>query len=117
MTDSRPTPPPVRAAAVVGTRKQSTNSARPSRPAGSRPRPQGNRRPRGGGGGKPRGRGRGRSSGIHFGPPNSKDIPTPKQPPRNPDGMYLLPLGGLEEIGRNAAAVEYKGDIVIIDLG
>lgn len=40
-----------------------------------------------------------------------------KQPPRNPDGMYLIPLGGLEEIGRNCAAVEYKGDIVIIDIG
>ncbi len=46
-----------------------------------------------------------------------RDIPEIKQPPRNPDAMYLIPLGGLEEIGRNAAAVEYKNDIVIIDLG
>ena len=68
-----------------------------------------------------RGPGRGRrekSSGIHFGPSRSQDAPViRKQPPRNPDGMYLIPLGGLEEIGRNSAAVEYKGDIVIIDLG
>lgn len=61
--------------------------------------------------------GKGRSSGIHFGPPRSKNVPEIKQPPRNPDAMYLIPLGGLEEIGRNAAAVEYKNDIVIIDLG
>ncbi|MCH8748346.1 ribonuclease J [Patescibacteria group bacterium] len=31
--------------------------------------------------------------------------------------MYLLPLGGLEEIGRNSAVVEYKSDIILIDLG
>ncbi len=71
-------------------------------------------------GGPPRGdrrRGRGRNNGIHFGPPRSNDIPNIKQPPRNPDGMYLIPLGGLEEIGRNSAAVEYKGDLVMIDLG
>ncbi len=62
-------------------------------------------------------RGRGRSTGIHFGPPRSQNIPNAKQPPRNPDAMYLLPLGGLEEIGRNCAAVEYKNDIVVIDIG
>lgn len=39
------------------------------------------------------------------------------QSPRNPDAMYLVPLGGLEEIGRNAAYVEYKNDIVVVDLG
>jgi ribonuclease J len=31
--------------------------------------------------------------------------------------MYILPLGGLEEIGRNCAVVEYKNDIIIIDIG
>ncbi len=61
--------------------------------------------------------GRRSNGGVHFGPPRSNDLPIIKQPPRNPDGMYLIPLGGLEEIGRNSAAVEYKGDIVIIDLG
>lgn len=57
------------------------------------------------------------NNGQHFGPPRTKDMPTTKQPPRNPDGMYLIPLGGLEEIGRNCAAVEYKSDIVIVDIG
>lgn len=54
---------------------------------------------------------------VSFGPSRAKDIPALKQPRRNPDAMYLIPLGGLEEIGRNSAAVEYKNDIVIIDLG
>lgn len=31
--------------------------------------------------------------------------------------MYLLPLGGLEEIGRNCAVVEYKSDVVVVDMG
>ncbi|MDP3997747.1 MAG: ribonuclease J [Candidatus Andersenbacteria bacterium] len=60
---------------------------------------------------------RGSHAGVHFGPPRSRHLPSAKQPPRNPDAMYLLPLGGLEEIGRNCSAVEYKNDIVIIDLG
>lgn len=91
------------AAPSVGSRGPSTTSSRGGRPSSGRPRPGGARR--------------GRSSGQHFGPPRSKITQTIKQPPRNPDAMYLLPLGGLEEIGRNAAAVEYKNDIVIIDLG
>ncbi|MAF80653.1 ribonuclease J [bacterium] len=123
---SRIAPPPVRANAT-GTRKTSgaaapKTGAKPARkrqPAKRTPRsgakPGGKGRRPGGRGG-PRGRGRERSSGQHFGPAQTKtqDI---KQPPRNPDAMHLLPLGGLEEIGRNSAAVEYKGDIIIIDLG
>lgn len=93
--------------AVVAARPQRTQQQRHARPGGNRPR----------GGSGPRGR-RQKSSGIHFGPTRTTDTePIKKQPPRNPDGMYLIPLGGLEEIGRNSAAVEYKGDIVVIDLG
>lgn len=118
-----PVPPPVRpreiksAPAVVAA---PVAAARPAHraPAPSRDRARGrNDRGRGPARGRgPGGRG-GRSSGVHFGPPRSKDMPNIKQPPRNPDAMHLIPLGGLEEIGRNSAAVEYKGDIVIVDLG
>lgn len=123
-TPSVPSPPPIRRK-TTGTRKESTppraahtaerthKQSRPpqkSRHGGSR-HSQNERR------GRPAGRGRGRSGGVHFGPPRTQDVPAIKQPRRNPDGMYLLPLGGLEEIGRNCAAVEYKGDIVVIDIG
>lgn len=126
-----PTPPPVRPKQPIPQRadgakaapfKKEASAAKPihnSKPtsAARKPRPQGGRgRPAGGRGGARR-FGREKSSGIHFGPPRNFDTPFVKQPPRNPDGMYFIPLGGLEEIGRNSAAVEYKGDIVVIDLG
>lgn len=128
-----PTPPPVRprqpAAPVPGVPKTASPASSPARhprPAG-RPSAHPSRRPsngRPGQGNSARGqrgrrphRGREKSSGIPFGPSRLQEPVLVKQPPRNPDGMYLIPLGGLEEIGRNSAAVEYKGDIVIIDLG
>lgn len=119
---ARPLPPPIRVASAPAPKPAAISSPRPKPVAAKRPpggpsrKPGGNRRGPAG----PRGRGhsRQRSSGIHFGPSRSQDTaPLKKQPPRNPDGMYLIPLGGLEEIGRNSAAVEYKGDIVVIDLG
>jgi ribonuclease J len=123
MTNSSfiPTPPPIRPVsnpapnAAPGTGKASASPAAhatPHRARSAAPRALKTRRSSSG----PR-RSRGRSSGVHFGPPRTKNLPDIKQPPRNPDGMYLIPLGGLEEIGRNAAAVEYKGDIILIDLG
>ncbi len=104
-----PVPPPIRPAAPARSLPNPrVTTARPARIP--RQHPSGSKSPRG------RGSRREQSSGLHFGPPRSTDIPL-KQPPRNPDGMYVIPLGGLEEIGRNSAAVEYKGDIIIIDLG
>jgi ribonuclease J len=34
-----------------------------------------------------------------------------------PDSIRIIPLGGVEEIGRNMTAVEYGNDIVVIDIG
>jgi ribonuclease J len=45
---------------------------------------------------------------------------SPKQhsaPAISPSGLKILPLGGLEEVGRNMTLFEYKGDIVIVDMG
>ncbi len=33
------------------------------------------------------------------------------------DNIRIIPLGGVEEIGRNMTMIEYKNDIVVIDMG
>ena len=33
------------------------------------------------------------------------------------DKMYIIPLGGIEEIGKNMTAFQYKDEIVIVDAG
>jgi len=38
-------------------------------------------------------------------------------PPLDPDKIRIIPLGGVEEIGKNMTIIEYKDDIVILDAG
>ncbi len=52
-----------------------------------------------------------------------REIPLPRQrkaedviPPLG-DNIRIIPLGGVEEIGKNMTMVEYKNDIIVIDMG
>jgi ribonuclease J len=47
---------------------------------------------------------------------NMEKSPMPKLPNR-PDAVRIIPLGGLGEIGKNIAAFEIGGDILIVDCG
>lgn len=37
--------------------------------------------------------------------------------PSSGDNIRIIPLGGVEEIGKNMTVVEYKDDIIVIDMG
>ncbi|MDE2040844.1 MAG: ribonuclease J [Patescibacteria group bacterium] len=38
-------------------------------------------------------------------------------PPLAPDSIRIVPLGGVEEIGRNMTAIEFGDDIIVVDIG
>ena len=44
----------------------------------------------------------------------SKNIPVP---PPTLESVRIIPLGGVEEIGRNMSVIEFRDDIIVIDAG
>ena len=38
-------------------------------------------------------------------------------PPLAPDAIRIVPLGGVEEIGKNMTVIEYDNDIIVVDAG
>ena len=47
----------------------------------------------------------------------SKKEKTFKSPKREHNSIKIIPLGGLNEVGKNITAIEYKNDIFVIDCG
>lgn len=60
---------------------------------------------------------RGVSGGLTHSNFGQASKPSTASHGRNENAVRLVPLGGLEEIGRNCLFLEYKNEIVIIDIG
>jgi ribonuclease J len=68
-----------------------------------------------------------RSAGSRRMPARNRRFPAPafdrdtrKKPdiiPPAGDNLRIIPLGGVEEVGKNMTALEYKNDIIIVDIG
>ncbi len=59
---------------------------------------------------------RGKARVEHQQPAQRKQASVPIAPPP-PDTIRIIPLGGVEEIGRNMTAIEFGNDIFILDCG
>src|ERR1035437_2388934 len=79
------------------------------RPRAPFPRTQG----RGQGGRQNRQKGMRRDNDRAIQPKRPDDI----IPPLAPETIRIVPLGGVEEVGRNMMAIEYGNDIIVVDCG
>ena len=50
-------------------------------------------------------------------PLNNQRQGTEVIPPLAPRTIRIVPLGGVEEVGKNMTAIEYENDIIVIDIG
>ncbi len=83
------------------------NQARP----GEKSRHSKGMRPKGGRGGFREKPPRGTHQTIKQSGPSTLTIPPPG------DNIRIIPLGGVEEVGRNMTAIEFENDIIVIDAG
>lgn len=120
-----PAPAPRRAHASTPRAGSPTRPQRPqgSRPEGTRP-PRPNGRPpqnRGGNGGRNmrdrRGGGMRRGAPQGGANPSVKKGPDYHPAPVAPNVVRIVPLGGVEEVGRNMLAMEVGDDIFVFDVG
>lgn len=112
------------------TKGPSAESGKQSAPAHGAQRQGAGRRPFNRQGASGGGRGRGRNSRPRPGGPRPHQVapvrdlseknPNPDEkpiPPLAEGNIRIIPLGGVEEIGRNMTAIEFGNDIVIVDCG
>ncbi len=112
---------------TVGPRVQSNDRPRTfssDRPRGANPHftkrpPRQGERPQRSGGSERTHSGRAQHSGGRSPRNETKSFPKKadeKIPPAG-DAIRIIPLGGVEQIGQNMTVVEYKDDIIVIDIG
>lgn len=53
----------------------------------------------------------------HGHKPHVQHVQKPQRAPVHKGVMRIIPIGGLEEVGKNAMLIEYEDDIVCIDMG
>jgi len=85
---------------------QGPQGPRPSRPGGGFRRAGGSRPPR-----------RGGKVRVAHAPASARLKPNATVPPIPPNAVRIIPLGGVEEIGRNMTAIEIGNDIFVLDAG